>query len=223
MHQLSGHDEELTHAACHPTSRLVLTSSKDSTFRLWDFRVTGLHSVSVFQGHQETVTSAAFTQDASQIVSGSDDRSARIWDLRNMRTPVAMIQSDSALNRISLSQAGLIAIPFDNRNVRIYDLQGNRIARLPRSTRQGHSRMVCGTVWSEETKPNLFTCGFDRLTLGWSVVTAREVKDDVKTNVTSKQQMVRDYREFKQAQAREGGLLKDPKNTVIREVAETTK
>ena len=70
-----------------------------------------------------------------QVVSGSDDRSARIWDLRNMRTPVAMVQSDSSVNRISVSQSsGLVAIPFDNRNVRIYDLSGNRIARLPRYT-----------------------------------------------------------------------------------------
>ncbi len=82
-----------------------------------------------------------------KVVSGSDDRSARIWDLRNMRTPVAMIQSDSSVNRLSVSQTGLIAIPFDNRNVRIYDLNGNRIARLPRSSRQGHSRMVCCTAW----------------------------------------------------------------------------
>lgn len=177
LQQLSGHDEELTHAATHPSSRLVVTSSKDCTFRLWDFRES-IHSVSVFQGHQDTVTSAVFTHEANQVVSGSDDRSARIWDLRNMRTPVAMIQSDSSVNRISVSQSGLIAIPFDNRNVRIYDLNGNRIARLPRSSRQGHSRMACCTAWSEETKkPNLFTCGFDRVVLGWSIK-PREVKDD---------------------------------------------
>ena len=51
LHQLTGHDDELTHTAAHPTSRLVVTSSKDSTFRLWDFRES-IHSVSVFQGHQ---------------------------------------------------------------------------------------------------------------------------------------------------------------------------
>ena len=28
LQQLSGHDEELTHASAHPTSRLVVTSSK---------------------------------------------------------------------------------------------------------------------------------------------------------------------------------------------------
>ena len=51
LHQLTGHDDELTHTAAHPSSRLVVTSSKDSTFRLWDFRES-IHSVSVFQGHQ---------------------------------------------------------------------------------------------------------------------------------------------------------------------------
>ena len=67
-----------------------------------------------------------------QIVSGSDDRTARIWDLRNMRSPVATIQSDSAVNRLAVSANGLLAIPFDNRNVRIYDMSGQRAGRLPR-------------------------------------------------------------------------------------------
>ena len=53
-------------------------------------------------------------------------------------------------------------------------MNGQRIGRLPRSSRQqGHSRMVCYTAWSEpnpeDTKPNLFTCGFDRVVLGWSI------------------------------------------------------
>lgn len=176
LHQLTGHDEELTHTAAHPSARLVVTSSKDSTFRLWDFRES-IYSVSVFQGHQDSVTSANFTRD-DLVVSGSDDRSTRIWDLRNMRSPLATIHSDSAVNRLSISNAGLIAIPFDNRNVRLFDLNGQRVGRLPRSSRQGHSRMVCCTAWSDETKPNLFTCGFDRITLGWSVQPRESVKDN---------------------------------------------
>lgn len=47
-----GHDQELTHASGHPSQRLVVTASKDTTFRLWDFREP-IHSVSVFQGHSE--------------------------------------------------------------------------------------------------------------------------------------------------------------------------
>jgi len=176
LHQLTGHDEELTHTAAHPSARLVVTSSKDSTFRLWDFRES-IHSVSVFQGHQDSVTSAIFTRE-DMVVSGSDDRSVRIWDLRNMRSPLASIHSDSAINRLSISNTGLIAIPFDNRNVRLYDLNGQRVGRLPRSSRQGHTRMVCSTAWSDDTKPNLFTCGFDRVTLGWNVQPRENVKEN---------------------------------------------
>lgn len=49
---LTGHDHELTHCSAHPTQRLVVTSSRDSTFRLWDFR-DQIPAVSVFQGHTE--------------------------------------------------------------------------------------------------------------------------------------------------------------------------
>ena len=48
----TGHDQELTHTSSHPTQRLVVTSSRDTTFRLWDFREP-IHSVAVFQGHTE--------------------------------------------------------------------------------------------------------------------------------------------------------------------------
>jgi hypothetical protein len=156
----------------------------------------------VFQGHTDTVTSAVFTREANKVVSGSDDRSARIWDLRNMRSPVAVIQSDSAVNRIAVSHtSGLVAIPFDNRNVRIYDLAGNRIARLPRSSRQGHSRMVCCAAWAvneENTTPNLFTCGFDRVTLGWGV-TPREAKDEQRLSMSLK--AVKDLAAMREAAA----------------------
>ena len=81
-----------------------------------------------------------FVPNTDLIMFWSDNRSAKVWDLRNMRTAVATIQSDSAVNRISVSVSGLIAVPYDNRNVRIFDLTGSRLARLPRSSHQGHSR-----------------------------------------------------------------------------------
>lgn len=178
IQQLGGHDDELTHCATHPTQRLVVTSSKDSTFRLWDFRET-IHAVSVFQGHQESVSSAVFVHNTDLIVSGSDDRSIKVWDLRNMRTAVASVNSDSSVNKLSVSGTNLIAAPYDNRNVRIFDLSGSRLARLARSSHQGHSRMVTATAWTSDNsqRPNLFTCGFDRQVIGWSVE-PRETQDE---------------------------------------------
>ena len=47
-----GHDQELTNVCTHPSQRLVVTSSKDTTFRLWDFRDPSM-KVNVFQGHTQ--------------------------------------------------------------------------------------------------------------------------------------------------------------------------
>nr|XP_055037737.1 WD repeat-containing protein 37 isoform X1 [Misgurnus anguillicaudatus]XP_055037738.1 WD repeat-containing protein 37 isoform X1 [Misgurnus anguillicaudatus]XP_055037739.1 WD repeat-containing protein 37 isoform X1 [Misgurnus anguillicaudatus]XP_055037740.1 WD repeat-containing protein 37 isoform X1 [Misgurnus anguillicaudatus] len=170
VHTLTGHDQELTHCCTHPTQRLVVTSSRDTTFRLWDFRDPSIHSVNVFQGHTDTVTSAVFTV-GDNVVSGSDDRTVKVWDLKNMRSPIATIRTDSAVNRISVSaNQRIIALPHDNRQVRLFDMNGVRLARLPRSNRQGHRRMVCCSAWNEENQAcNLFTCGFDRQAIGWSI------------------------------------------------------
>ncbi|XP_038654251.1 WD repeat-containing protein 37 isoform X2 [Scyliorhinus canicula] len=170
VHSLTGHDQELTHCCTHPTQRLVVTSSRDTTFRLWDFRDPSIHSVNVFQGHTDTVTSAVFTV-GDNVVSGSDDRTVKVWDLKNMRSPIATIRTDSAVNRISVSVTQrIIALPHDNRQVRLFDMSGVRLARLPRSNRQGHRRMVCCTAWSEDNPIcNLFSCGFDRQAIGWNI------------------------------------------------------
>uniref|UniRef100_A0A8C9RUY4 WD repeat-containing protein 37 n=1 Tax=Scleropages formosus TaxID=113540 RepID=A0A8C9RUY4_SCLFO len=170
VHSLTGHDQELTHCCTHPTQRLVVTSSRDTTFRLWDFRDPSIHSVNVFQGHTDTVTSAVFTV-GDNVVSGSDDRTVKVWDLKNMRSPIATIRTDSAVNRISVSVSQrIIALPHDNRQVRLFDMSGVRLARLPRSNRQGHRRMVCCSAWSEDSPTcNLFTCGFDRQAIGWNI------------------------------------------------------
>ena len=53
-----------------------------------------------------------------------------------MRSSLATIRLDSGINRLSISPSGLIAIPHDNRQIRLYDLLGQRIARLPRTSRQ---------------------------------------------------------------------------------------
>ncbi|VDK45418.1 unnamed protein product, partial [Cylicostephanus goldi] len=169
---LSGHEMELNHCSAHPSQKLVVTSSKDSTFRLWDFRET-IQSVAVFQGHQESVSSVAFSS-GDRIVSGSDDRTVKVWDLRNMRSAISTIRLSSAANRLSVSRShGVVAIPLDNRHVRIYDLAGNRLPRVP--NRRCHSRMVSCAAWADDhPQVNLLTCGFDRGVAGWKVTLAKE-------------------------------------------------
>lgn len=165
---LTGHDNELTHCCAHQSHRLVVTSSRDSTFRLWDFR-SEIPAVSVFQGHSESVTSTIFSKD-DKVISGSDDKSVKIWELRNMRAPLTTIRTDSPVNRLAVSSSGVIAIPHDNRSIRLFDLNGQRIARLQRTSRLGHRRMVSSVAWKENSPMcNLFSSGFDKKVFGWHI------------------------------------------------------
>ncbi|ODM93041.1 WD repeat-containing protein 37 [Orchesella cincta] len=171
-----GHDAELSFVSTHPVQKFVVTTSKDATFRTWDLRMNS-HSVSVFQGHTDNITSAVFTKE-EKLVSGSDDRTVKVWDIRNMRASLVTIRLDSAVNRISVSSNGLIAIPHDDRHVRIFDLSGQRLGRLPRSNRQGHRRMATSCTWGEDQKVNLFTCGFDRVVMAWNVQYNKDKEKD---------------------------------------------
>ncbi|MFH4977762.1 hypothetical protein AB6A40_004471 [Gnathostoma spinigerum] len=170
---LSGHDDELNHCSAHASQKLVVTASRDSTFRLWDFRES-IHSVAVFQGHSDSVTSVIFAP-GDRIVSGSDDRCVKVWDLRNMRCAMVTVRLDSAANRLAISSNNLIAIPHDNRHVRVYDLKGNRLARLPRTNGRSHRRMVCCATWADDHPTNdLITCGFDKQIIAWKMTAGKE-------------------------------------------------
>ncbi|CAJ0578701.1 unnamed protein product, partial [Mesorhabditis spiculigera] len=172
---LTGHEQELNHCSAHNTQKLVVTASKDYTFRLWDFREP-IHSVAVFQGHNDSVTSVAFSAN-DRLVSGSDDRTVKVWDLRNMRCALTTIRLSSAVNRLAISQNhAVIAIPHDNRHVRIYDLNGIRVPRIP--NRRCHHRIVSAVAWADDHPTNnLITCGFDRQVIGWKVPIGREAKE----------------------------------------------
>ena len=72
-----------------------------------------------------------------------------------MRFPLATIRLDSPVNRLAVSPSGnVIAIPHDNRQVRLYDLTGQRLARLPHNSRQvcaaRSSRQVCAARSSRQ-------------------------------------------------------------------------
>lgn len=75
----TGHDQELTHVCAHPSQQLLVTSSQDTTFRLWDFRTPPIHSVNVFQGHSKAVNAAVFSQ-RDNVISGSDDHTVKVCE-----------------------------------------------------------------------------------------------------------------------------------------------
>ncbi|CAH8839679.1 unnamed protein product [Trichobilharzia szidati] len=227
LDSLTGHDDYLTDVRCEPSgSAVVVTSSRDCTFRLWDFRQPGMR-VHVQQAHSQTVSTTQFLTPGSpeRLISAGADKFCRLWDLRQSRVPVVSIRTDAAINRLSLSGYGLnlsnqptesnipisspgatgssndaqyassvpsqaaqhgsslatsfsnswtsnfpkyIALPLVNRGIKLFDVNGNRIGRLTRSS-HGHSRMVTCVSWANEGVHNFFSTGFDGLLLAWQI------------------------------------------------------
>lgn len=62
-----------------------------------------------------------------------------------MRSALATIRTDASLNKLAVSHSGVIAMPHDNRHIRLFDLNGQRVARLPRSNRL--VGLTLDTIW----------------------------------------------------------------------------
>ncbi|VDN97790.1 unnamed protein product [Rodentolepis nana] len=243
VQSLAGHDHELTDVRCCLRLPVVVTSARDSTFRVWDFRQPRLE-VHVQQAHSRssyleipnsrTVSTAQFLPGSNphQIVSAGTDRYCRLWDLRNLRVPLFTVRTDAGINRLAISGSSLfqsnnsttsgfgesgntasaamtalgaavnasmgisgtsgstiapgvspqntaggtdntsmmscvLALPLDNRTLRLISSNGSRIGRIPRNVSHGHTSAITSAAWAEEGQCNLFTTGFDQQLLGW--------------------------------------------------------
>ena len=166
------HDDYLTNVNIHKYHKIILTSSKDTTFKVWDFR-DPICSVNVYQGHNRSVNSAIFVGD-DKIATSSDDQTVKLWDLRIMRSPVCTINLNSGANRIcsitttnpDSSTDTFLGIPLDNRDIKIYNLNGERMLRLPRSSHVGHRRLVTSMASHGSI---LVSASFDKTVNCWSL------------------------------------------------------
>jgi len=168
VQKFSGHEQRVTNIAAHPREELALSTSRDFTFRIWDFRKPS-SAMTVCQAHSGTVNSAMFSTVGNYVVSSSDDRTIKVWDIKYLKAPVHVIRPGSGCNRISISPfASMIAAPLDNAEIRLYDLNGGLIAKIPRSLNNqlGHQKKVCDTAWCHDEN-TLLACGFTESVLSW--------------------------------------------------------
>jgi len=218
------HDDYLTNVNIHKSQKIILTSSKDTTFKVWDFR-DPICSVNVYQAHNRAVNSAIFVGD-DKIATSSDDQTVKLWDLRIMRSPVCTINLNSGANRICAittanndgSTETFLGIPLDNRDIKIYNLNGERMMRLPRNNRVGHRRLVTSLASHGNL---LLSASFDKTVNCWSLdynppkssshkLTANSHQLSIKEN-NNKENSVSEQQQQQQHHQQNGGQFIDNK------------
>jgi WD40 repeat protein len=78
---MAGHKKEITNVAFSPDGKMLLTSSFDTTVRLWD--VADGREIKRFTGHTHRVECAVFTGDGKRVVScgNQENPTLRLWDV----------------------------------------------------------------------------------------------------------------------------------------------
>ena len=119
---LRGHAGNVTKVIYSPDSKLIVSTSGDTTIRLWDSK-TG-RCMNILSGHSHTVVGVSFSPDGKLLASSSVDKTIRIWDVSTGTNILTLIGHQETVNSVAFSPDGLyLTSASDDRTVRIWDVK----------------------------------------------------------------------------------------------------
>ncbi|MEL7241957.1 MAG: AAA-like domain-containing protein [Cyanobacteria bacterium J06573_2] len=144
VQQFEAHEEYITSVNWSHDGKYLVTASTDNIARIWN--LSG-KLITELKGHQNSVNSAIFSQDDKYILTASEDKTFRIWDFNGKQ--LAIIKHQQRIHQASFSPDGKrvittsfkppvrkiengisVAIPSNEKIVRIWDLSGNLLLQL---------------------------------------------------------------------------------------------
>ena len=166
------HTNVITSNVFSPDGKLVLTSSYDSSARLWNAETGVL--LRVFRGHEHVIHAAAFSPDGRLVLSGSHDRTLRLWETasgRLVRT-IAHPGEFSVINSAAYSPDGkrLYSGTLEG-TVRIWDAASGALLRKM----QDHQSQVHSLAISADGK-RLLSGSADKSLILWNALTGEMIR-----------------------------------------------
>ncbi len=145
----------VTHATFSPDSRWLVTSSHDTTARLWDAR-SGV-PVGAPLLHGGTVISARFNLDGGKVVTLSKDHTARVWNTATRKPVGQPIRDPEPFTHAALSPDGDRLVTAGNEGtLQIWDLRPRRHPGL-----EAHFQAAITTIDFSPSTNALLATAFD--------------------------------------------------------------
>jgi WD40 repeat protein len=158
----------VTHMVGGGEQPLFAVSTTTGDALMWDMRSMDTAAV-VLRAHDGACNSSDFVAlDDNLFVTCGDDRVVKVWDLRNTASAKTTIRCTASPARISVANAsGLIAVPCDDRRVRVFDVSGAKRAKMRNEDKQGHRAAVTCAAWSADESV-LLSGSWDRSVQAWA-------------------------------------------------------
>jgi len=156
---LTGHTDWVGSVALSPDGRILTSSSKDRTIRLWD--VTNPSSPrqlgGPLTGHTDWAVSVAFSLDGRILASGSKDRTIRLWDVTNPSSPRQLGgpltgHTDGLMSVAFSSDERTLASSSKDRTVRLWDVTNPSSPRQLGGPLTGHTDWVWSVAFSSDKR-----------------------------------------------------------------------
>ncbi|GAV59947.1 WD40 domain-containing protein/TFIID_90kDa domain-containing protein [Cephalotus follicularis] len=140
-----GHSGPVYSAAFSPTGDFILSSSADTTIRLWSTKLNA--NLVCYKGHNYPVWDVQFSPLGHYFASSSHDRSARIWSMERIQPLRIMAGHLSDVDCVQWhANCNYIATGSSDKTVRLWDVQSGECVRIF----IGHRSMVLSLAVSPD-------------------------------------------------------------------------
>jgi WD40 repeat protein len=170
LRTLTGHGGEVTGLAFLPAGTKLVSSSNDSTSRIWD--VAGGTSGAPFSSGHGGYCVAVSPDGATIATGGNADKSVRLWSNDGGRNTATLTGHTAWVRAVAFSPDGntLATGSFDN-TARLWDAHTGKA----RTVLQGHASVVYDLAFSPDGK-TLATASGDGTIRLWDVATGRALR-----------------------------------------------
>jgi WD40 repeat protein len=125
--RLEGHSANITDISFSPDDKLLASSSKDGTVRLWE--IDGKEIVTL-QGHRASVTNVEFSPNGEIIASASEDKTVKLWTSSGRLIKTLAGHSNSVID-IKFSPNGKSLSSFgENNTVQVRNLDSGEVKTI---------------------------------------------------------------------------------------------